>query len=297
MPAGPPLPEHPELRARCRSAGGGSDLGRDLDAQWRLVFISSEEARIIGVEPSEVGRFYGKGLPVRQLEDAEYWATTDNSSRDWWKLNVPIMRVYLDPDDDAFAGGVRSARQGRCPGRAGRADSGVVLHPFVPGPRRSAHLVVGGRRRSSTCDINDDAGEFIGVLRLATPDAPDSLLARMARGDRAMHERMDAVMIPGAPTGEHPVRRPRSVRRAVEAAVVRAAISSSSGISPISSTRRSSSRVASSASTQATARRRSSWWNSSGTRSRRRHRLPYGRHAGDPRRSAGVRSRPMSTFA
>jgi hypothetical protein len=51
--------------------------------------------------------------------------------------------------------------------------------------------------------INDDAGEFIGVLCLATPDAPDSLLARLARGDRAMHERMDAVMIPA--------RRPASI--------------------------------------------------------------------------------------
>src|SRR6185369_6704920 len=49
--------------------------------------------------------------------------------------------------------------------------------------------------------INDDAGEFIGVFRLATPDAPDSLLARMARGDRAMHERMDAVRIPGRRPG------------------------------------------------------------------------------------------------
>ena len=26
--------------------------------------------------------------------------------------------------------------------------------------------------------LNDDSGEFMGILRLATPDAPDSLLAR-----------------------------------------------------------------------------------------------------------------------
>lgn len=51
--------------------------------------------------------------------------------------------------------------------------------------------------------INDDAGDFVGVLRLVSPDAPDSLLARLARGDRAMHERMDAVMIPA--------RRPASI--------------------------------------------------------------------------------------
>jgi class 3 adenylate cyclase len=44
--------------------------------------------------------------------------------------------------------------------------------------------------------INDDVGDFIGVLRLATPAAPTSLLARLGRGDRAMYERMDAVMVP-----------------------------------------------------------------------------------------------------
>src|SRR6186997_1472171 len=102
MPSGPPLPEHPELRSVAEAFETAGISGEILDAQWRVVFISSEEARIIGVEPSEVGRFYGKGLPRRQLEDAEYWATTDDSSRDWWKLNVPIMRNYLERGDDAF---------------------------------------------------------------------------------------------------------------------------------------------------------------------------------------------------
>ena len=56
----------------------GAMSGEILDAKWRLVFISTEEARIVGVEPSEVSRFYGKGLPVRQLEDAEFWGTADD---------------------------------------------------------------------------------------------------------------------------------------------------------------------------------------------------------------------------
>ena len=102
MSAGPPLPEHPEL-CTIAEALETAEISGEI---WMRIggWCSSERggARIIGVEPSEVGRFYGKGLPVRQLEDAEYWATTDTSSRDWWKLNVPIIRAYLDPDDDAF---------------------------------------------------------------------------------------------------------------------------------------------------------------------------------------------------
>jgi class 3 adenylate cyclase len=169
--------------------------GEILDASWRLVFISSEEARIIGVEPSEVGRFYGKGLPRRQLEDAEYYATSDESSRDWWKLNVPMMRAYLDPDDPAFDsvfGPLAKAAARVPPAEPLRAWASIHSCPDLEG-LRTTWL---GDTAFLDMRVNDDAGAFIGVLRLAKADAPDSLLARMARGDRAMHERMDAVRAP-----------------------------------------------------------------------------------------------------
>jgi class 3 adenylate cyclase len=200
MPSGPPLPEHPELRSVAEAFETAGISGEILDAQWRVVFISSEEARIIGVEPSEVGRFYGKGLPRRQLEDAEYWATTDDSSRDWWKLNVPIMRNYLERGDDAFDavfGPLAKAAARIEPGKPIRAWASTHSFPDLEGLRTSWL----GDTAFFDMRINDDAGEFIGVLRLATPDAPDSLLARMARGDRPMHERMDAVRIPARRPG------------------------------------------------------------------------------------------------
>jgi class 3 adenylate cyclase len=195
MPTGPPLPDHPELRNIAESLEIAAISGEVLDAQWRLVFISSEEARIIGVDPSDVGRFYGKGLPVRQIEDGEYWATTDDSSRDWWKLNVPIMRAYLDPDDDAFEsvfGPLAKAAARVAPGELSRSWASTHSFPDHEGLRTSWL----GDVTFFDVRINDDSGDFIGVLRLSVPDAPFSLLARLARGDRAMHERMDAVMIP-----------------------------------------------------------------------------------------------------
>jgi class 3 adenylate cyclase len=193
--SGPPRPEHPELRAVAEALEVAGISGEILDASWRLVFISSEEARILGVEPSEVGRFYGKGLPRRQLEDAEYYATTDESSRDWWKLNVPMMRAYLDPDDPAFDavfGQLATAAARVAPVEPLRAWASIHSFPDLEGLRTSWL----GDTAFLDLRINDDAGAFIGVLRLAKADAPDSLLARMARGDRAMHERMDAVRAP-----------------------------------------------------------------------------------------------------
>lgn len=202
MESGPPLPEHPELRVLAEALEGAKFAGEILDAHWRIVFISSEEARVIGVPPSEVGRFYGKGLPRRQTEDGEYWATTLASSREWWRVNVPMMRATLDPSDDAF-----DAVFGPL------AAAGARVEPGVPVRAWASTLSFGeqeGLRTSWLGDltfldvrINADSGEFVGVLRFASPDAPASLLARMARGDRGMYERMHAVMTPA--------RRPASI--------------------------------------------------------------------------------------
>jgi class 3 adenylate cyclase len=172
--------------------------GEICDATWRIVFISSEEARIVGVEPSDAGRFYGKSMIRRQLEDSEIWATTDESSAAWWRLNVPVMRAYLDPDDDpALFEDVFAALR----------DTAARVTPADPPPRAwsSTHAFpdLEGLRTSWLGDvtftdirINGDDGEFLGVMRLSHGDLPDSLLLRLARGDRRMYERMQQVSDP-----------------------------------------------------------------------------------------------------
>jgi class 3 adenylate cyclase len=195
---GSPLPEHPELRTLALAMEHAGISGEISDATWRLVFISSEEARIVGVEPAEVGRFYGKSLVRRQLEDAEIWATSDESSVAWWRLNVPVMRAYLDPDkdpalfDDVFAG---------------LRDAAARVAPVDPPPRAwsSTHSFpdLESMRTSWLGDvtftdirINGDDGEFLGVMRLSHGHLPDSLMHRLARGDRRMYERMERVSAP-----------------------------------------------------------------------------------------------------
>ena len=195
---GPPLPEHPELRAIALAMEHAGLSGEICDATWRLVFISSEEARIVGVEPHEVGRFYGKSLVRRQLEDPEFWSTTDESSREWWHLNVPIMRSYVDPDDDPTLfdqvfGTLRDAAARVLPADPpARAWSSTHAFPALPGLRTSWL----GDVTFTDVRINGDDGEFLGTMRLSHGDLPDSLLLRLARGDRRMYERMQHVAEP-----------------------------------------------------------------------------------------------------
>jgi class 3 adenylate cyclase len=162
------------------------------------VFISSEEARITGIEPGDVGCFYGKSLVRRQLEDPEVWATTDDSSRDWWRLNVPIMRAYLDPEhdpdlfDDVFSELRDAAARVQPADLPPRAWSSTHAFPDHPGLRTSWL----GDVTFTDFRINADNGEFVGVVRLSHGDLPDSLLLRLARGDRRMYERMQQVADP-----------------------------------------------------------------------------------------------------
>ncbi len=172
--------------------------GELCDASWRVVFISSEEARIIGIEPSDAGRFYGKSLIRRQLEDPEIWATTDESSRDWWRLNVPIMRASVDPSenaelfDDVFWTLRDAAARVEPVRREPRAWTSTHSFPDLPGLRTSWL----GDVTFTDIRISSDDGEFLGTMRLSHGDLPDSLLLRLARGDRRMYERMQDVAEP-----------------------------------------------------------------------------------------------------
>lgn len=201
--AGPPLPEHPELREIALAMEGAGISGELLDANWQLVFISTEEARIVGVPPGEVARLYGKSLVVRNLEDADEWGITPEVSRSWWRANVPIMRSYLAPGEAIF-----DAVFGPLAENAARVDPVEHLprawqHSYeFPAERRLRRTVLGDVTFLDL-RIDDRSGQFIGVLRLSRVATPDSLLARLGRGDRGLFERMDSV--------REPARRPAAI--------------------------------------------------------------------------------------
>jgi class 3 adenylate cyclase len=182
---------------------GAGVSGEILDADWKVVFISSEEARIVGVAPEEVDRFYGKSLIVRNLEDADVFGITDESSREWWRSNVPIMRYYLPPDDARFEGtfGALSEPATRVEpvGDPPRAWSSSYEFP----PELGLRQTVLGDITFLDLRIDDDDGQFLAVVRLARTAIPESLLTRLGRGDRGLYERMDHV--------REPARRPAAI--------------------------------------------------------------------------------------
>lgn len=194
--SGPPLPEDPRFREIALAMESAGVSGEVLDADWKIVFISSEEARIVGVAPEDVGRFYGKSLVVRNLEDADVWGITDASSRNWWRLNVPIMRHYLSPGEAGFdeAFGPLSEPAARAQPVANPPLAWSSSYEFPPELRLRRTVL--GDVTFLDLRINDDGGRLFAVVRLSRTSVPESLLARLGRGDRGLYERMDHVREP-----------------------------------------------------------------------------------------------------
>ena len=155
---------------------------------------------MIGVTPFGGGPVLRQRLPGAGPKTASSGRLS--SGRQWWRTNVPMMRATLEPSTKPSTRVFGALAEARRTGRTRSAGACMGLDAVV---RRSEGLRNAWLGDLTFLDvrINADSGEFIGVLRLAAPDAPASLLARMARGDRGMYERMHAVM--------RPARRPANI--------------------------------------------------------------------------------------
>lgn len=195
--ANSPLPEHPELRqfaVAMESAGLSGDI---VDARWRTVFISSELARLAGVPPQDVSRYYGESMIRRHHEHPETWGVTEESGVMWWRQTVPIMRHYLSPEDSdyeaVFAPLCDAATRAEPVPVAPRAWQ--QSYEFLPDNPFGRSLRA--EMRFIEWRVTDDSGTFIGAVRLIRATLPDSLLSRLGRGDPRLFERMNRVSEPG----------------------------------------------------------------------------------------------------
>ena len=176
------------------NAGLSGDI---VDARWRTVFISSELARLAGVPPQDVSRYYGESMIRRHHEHPETWGVTEQSGVTWWRQIVPIMRRYLSPDDPdyeaVFAPLCDAATRAQPVAVAPRAWQ--QSYEFLPDNPFGRSLRT--EMRFIEWRVTDDSGTFIGAVRLIRATLPDSLLSRLGRGDPRLFERMNRVSDPG----------------------------------------------------------------------------------------------------
>lgn len=193
---GSPLPEHPELRQIAEAIEAAGIAAEILDDRFRLVFVSSEEVRMADVDPGDMLRFYGASLIVRNRDGGHLFGVTEEGRVAWWEANAPIMRRYLEPGDpdfgEVFGGLARLAAAVEPVDAAPRAWHYAAEYPAELRFRRS----ILGDLTWLELRVNDDAGDFIGVIRLVHSSVPDSLLARLGRGDPGLFERMERVSEP-----------------------------------------------------------------------------------------------------
>jgi class 3 adenylate cyclase len=201
----PELPEHPQLREIALLIEGTGMMGEILDDRFRCVFFSSESARTMGLNAAEARATIGKSLIVRTVHEdfSEVVRVDETSGNDWTRHNVPIMRRYLQPGDpdfaevfDLVAGYAAKVEPAE---KAPRAWYDRISFPS--GLRFRRNML--GDQYQAQLRLNDDDGNFLGVLYLYRGTMPESLVQRLGRGDSRLFERMDRV--------SDPARRPAAI--------------------------------------------------------------------------------------
>jgi class 3 adenylate cyclase len=192
-----PLPEHPELRDIAVALDAGGAVFELMDDRFRLVYQSQEFVESIELTPEEAIRQLGQSHIRRALtEESDILRVNRESGTAWFEHNAPIMRRYVDPADadfDAIFGPT--------------APFAAEVTPAESAPRAWHDLnelsdslrfrrTMLGAQHQMQIRINDDAGQFIGLLNLYRPMLGEGLLLRLGRGDPQLFNRMDRVREP-----------------------------------------------------------------------------------------------------
>ena len=192
-----PFPENPDLRDIAVAMEAAGMLFEIVDARFRSVYLSSQWAHLIEGSDDEVRRQIGRSLIVRALrEDAQIVRVSRDSGTAWFLRNVPFMRRYLNPSDDDFNETFDSA----APYAAEIEPAEYVPRAWFdqlsfPKDLRFRRSMLGDQKQVQM-RINDDEGQFVGVVFIYRGVLPDSLLLRLGRGDPGLFERMDRVSEP-----------------------------------------------------------------------------------------------------
>jgi len=177
-----------ELAAQLESYGWAAEL---LDDRWHLVWVSDELLTMYGErEPERIG--LGEHVLVSRVRGRDRGTITAESGAHWLRTNGPFLL-------EAAAGGRDELAQLLPSGDA------RILDECDPRPAPSgwcstfdfSHSEFFGRVNYVAQRVHDADGGLLGYLFLYALDVPASIAALLMRGDRAMHERMAALVQPG----------------------------------------------------------------------------------------------------
>jgi class 3 adenylate cyclase len=177
-----------DLAEQLNSYGWAAEL---LDNRWHLVWVSEELRKMYGEpEPHQIG--LGEHVLVSRVHARDRGVLTEESGERWLRTNGPFLLEAAENGRDTLAELLRSR-------------GAEILEDCDPRPAPCgwtstfdfARDEFFGRVNYVAQRVHDPDGERLGYLFLYGLDVPASIAALLMRGDRAMHERMAALVHPG----------------------------------------------------------------------------------------------------
>ncbi|CAA9513675.1 MAG: hypothetical protein AVDCRST_MAG17-2153 [uncultured Solirubrobacterales bacterium] len=177
-----------ELAEQLDSYGWAAEL---LDDRWRLVWVSEELLTMYGErDPGRIG--VGDHVLVSRARGVARGVIAEDSADQWLRTNGPFLL-------EAAEGGMEEIAEKLDPERA------RILKDCDPRPAPSLWTSTFdfsrdeffGRVNYVAERVHDPTGELLGYVYIYGLDVPASIGTLLMRGDRAMHERMAALVQPG----------------------------------------------------------------------------------------------------
>jgi class 3 adenylate cyclase len=177
-----------ELGERLDSYGWAAEL---VDHRWRLVWVSAELLTMYGErDPKRIG--VGDHVLVSRARGVARGVIAEGSADEWLRTNGPFLL-------EGSAGGKKEVIE--------MLDSprSRILRDCEPRPAPSLWTSTFdfsrdeffGRVNYVAERIHDPTGELLGYVFIYGLDVPASIGMLLMRGDRAMHQRMAALVQPG----------------------------------------------------------------------------------------------------
>ena len=177
-----------ELAAQLDSYGWAAEL---LDDQWRLVWVSDQLLTMYGErDPGRIG--VGDHVLVSRSRGVARGVIREDSADQWLRTNGPFLLEGAAGATEDIADMLDSKRA-------------RILRDCDPRPAPSLWTSTFefsrdeffGRVNYVAERVHDPAGDLLGYVFIYGLDVPASIGMLLMRGDRAMHERMAALVEPG----------------------------------------------------------------------------------------------------